>query len=50
MRLLLPRYNRKQSLPAKCWSVFRAEAFDWKPHERSMSMKRLSVLVEDMFG
>ncbi|MDQ3220874.1 MAG: hypothetical protein M3Q26_09060 [Acidobacteriota bacterium] len=27
-----------------------AEAFDWKPHERSMSMKRLSVLVADMFG
>jgi len=27
-----------------------AEAFDWKPHEKSMSMKQLSVLVADMFG
>jgi uncharacterized damage-inducible protein DinB len=26
------------------------ETFDWKPHEKSMSMKRLSVLVADMFG
>jgi uncharacterized damage-inducible protein DinB len=27
-----------------------AETFDWKPHEKSMTMKRLSVLVADMFG
>ena len=27
-----------------------AETFDWQPHERSMTMKRLSVLVADMFG
>jgi len=27
-----------------------AETFDWKPHERSMSMRRLAVLVADMFG
>ena len=26
------------------------DTFDWKPHEKSMSMKRLSVLVADMFG
>src|SRR5258708_9143702 len=26
------------------------ETFDWKPHEKSMSMQRLSVLVADMFG
>jgi uncharacterized damage-inducible protein DinB len=26
------------------------ETFDWKPHEKSMTMKRLSVLVADMFG
>jgi uncharacterized damage-inducible protein DinB len=26
------------------------ETFPWKPHERSMSMQRLSVLVADMFG
>jgi uncharacterized damage-inducible protein DinB len=27
-----------------------AETFDWKPHEKSMTMKRLSGLVADMFG
>ena len=27
-----------------------AESFDWKPHEKSMTMKRLAVLVADMFG
>lgn len=27
-----------------------AETFDWKPHEKSMSMRHLSVLVADMFG
>ena len=27
-----------------------AETFDWKPHEKSMTMGRLSVLVADMFG
>ena len=27
-----------------------AETFDWKPHEKSMTMKRLCVLVADMFG
>src|SRR5580765_8525216 len=27
-----------------------AETFDWKPHEKSMSMRRLAVLVADMFG
>ena len=27
-----------------------AEAFDWKPHEKSMTMKRLAGLVADMFG
>lgn len=26
------------------------ETFDWKPHEKSMSMRRLAVLVADMFG
>jgi uncharacterized damage-inducible protein DinB len=26
------------------------ETFDWKPHEKSMTMKRLAVLVADMFG
>jgi len=27
-----------------------AESFDWKPHETSMTMKRLAGLVADMFG
>jgi uncharacterized damage-inducible protein DinB len=27
-----------------------AEDFDWKPHERSMTMKTLAGLVADMFG
>jgi uncharacterized damage-inducible protein DinB len=27
-----------------------ADKFDWKPHEKSMSMGQLSVLVADMFG
>jgi uncharacterized damage-inducible protein DinB len=27
-----------------------AKSFDWKPHEKSMTMKRLCVLVADMFG
>ena len=27
-----------------------AETFDWKPHEKSMTMKRLCVLIADMFG
>lgn len=27
-----------------------ADTFDWKPHEKSMTMKRLAVLVADMFG
>ncbi|MBC7901643.1 MAG: DinB family protein [Saprospiraceae bacterium] len=27
-----------------------AETFDWKPHEKSMSMSQLAVLVADMFG
>jgi len=27
-----------------------AELFDWKPHEKSMTMKRLAGLVADMFG
>jgi len=27
-----------------------AETFDWKPHEKSMSMRQLSVLVATMFG
>jgi len=27
-----------------------AETFGWQPHEKSMTMKRLSVLVADMFG
>ena len=27
-----------------------AETFDWQPHEKSMTMKRLAVLVADMFG
>jgi uncharacterized damage-inducible protein DinB len=26
------------------------ETFDWKPHEKSMSMRRLAVLVADIFG
>src|SRR4051812_47360568 len=26
------------------------ETFDWKPHEKSMTMKRLAGLVADMFG
>ena len=26
------------------------DTFDWKPHEKSMSMQHLSVLVADMFG
>jgi uncharacterized damage-inducible protein DinB len=26
------------------------ESFDWQPHEKSMTMKRLAVLVADMFG
>lgn len=26
------------------------DTFDWKPHEKSMSMQQLSVLVADMFG
>jgi len=26
------------------------ETFDWKPHEKSMTMKRLATLVADMFG
>lgn len=26
------------------------ETFDWKPHEKSMSMSQLAVLVADMFG
>jgi uncharacterized damage-inducible protein DinB len=26
------------------------ETFDWKPHEKSMTMKRLAVLVADMSG
>lgn len=26
------------------------ESFDWKPHERSMTMKGLAGLVADMFG
>jgi len=26
------------------------ETFDWKPHEKSMSMRHLVVLVADMFG
>jgi uncharacterized damage-inducible protein DinB len=27
-----------------------AEKFDWKPHEKSMTMKRLAGLVADMYG
>ena len=27
-----------------------AETFDWKPHEKSMSMHRLAAHVADMFG
>jgi uncharacterized damage-inducible protein DinB len=27
-----------------------ASTFDWKPHEKSMTMKRLAGLVADMFG
>jgi uncharacterized damage-inducible protein DinB len=27
-----------------------AELFDWKPHEKSMSMGQLATLVADMFG
>ena len=27
-----------------------AETFDWKPHEKSMSMHRLATHVADMFG
>jgi uncharacterized damage-inducible protein DinB len=27
-----------------------AEKFDWKPHEKSMPMKRLAGLVADMYG
>ena len=27
-----------------------ADAFDWKPHEKSMTMKGLAGLVADMFG
>jgi uncharacterized damage-inducible protein DinB len=27
-----------------------AEDFNWKPHEKSMTIKRLAVLVADMFG
>ena len=26
------------------------ETFDWKPHEKSMSMQQLAVLVADMYG
>jgi hypothetical protein len=31
-------------------SAVPAEAFDWKPHEKSMTMKRLAGLVAVMFG
>jgi uncharacterized damage-inducible protein DinB len=27
-----------------------AETFDWKPHEKSMTMKQLAGLVADMYG
>ena len=27
-----------------------AETFDWKPHEKSMTMGHLAGLVADMFG
>lgn len=34
----------------KCLERIPENLFAWKPHEKSMSMQRLSVLVADMFG
>ena len=32
----------------KCLSRMRSDLYDWKPHERSMTMGQLAVLVADM--
>lgn len=34
----------------KCVEVIPESTFDWKPHEKSMSMGRLATLVAAMFG
>ncbi|MGH9948034.1 MAG: DinB family protein [Pyrinomonadaceae bacterium] len=45
------REVKKESVSAKkMLERIGPETFDWKPHEKSMTMKRLAGLVADMFG
>jgi len=42
---------KKESEPTrKMLERIEPETFNWKPHEKSMTMKRLAGLVADMFG
>ena len=47
---LLPEFDHETANTRKTLERVPDDKFDWKPHEKSMTMKRLAVLVADMFG
>jgi len=47
---LIKELNEESVSTRKMLERIPAETFDWKPHEKSMTMKRLAGLVADMFG
>ena len=49
-QMILPEFEHEMANTRKTLERLPDDKFSWKPHEKSMTMKRLSVLVADMFG
>jgi uncharacterized damage-inducible protein DinB len=47
---LIAEMEQEAATTRKCLERVPAEKFDWKPHEKSMTMKRLAVHIAEMFG
>ncbi|MBP9664437.1 MAG: DUF664 domain-containing protein [Pyrinomonadaceae bacterium] len=46
----LAELDNEAKVARECLSRVPADKFDWKPHEKSMTMGRLAVHVAEMFG
>ena len=47
---LIAELKEEAATTRKCLERIPADKFDWKPHEKSYSMKTLAVHVAEMFG
>jgi len=47
---LIAELQQEATATRKCLERIPAETFDWKPHEKSMSMSRLATHVAEMIG